>query len=118
MAQLMPEISICPRSSSKGSTDKKRIAAGAARRCSIRGRPYFLSSTLTPHQMWRWLAANRRRLESIFERRSALFPYTTLLGVAGRGGKPQTTRKHLRETIRSLGKHLICVPIRLYHESG
>src|ERR1039457_3501602 len=37
--------------------------------------------------------------------------------VALAGGKPQTTQKHLRETIRSLGKHLICVPIRLYHDA-
>jgi hypothetical protein len=32
---------------------RNRTAAGALRRSAIRGSPYFLSSTLTPHQMWR-----------------------------------------------------------------
>ena len=41
-----------PESSSSGSIERKRTAAGARRRWSIRGRPCRRFSTLTPHQMW------------------------------------------------------------------
>lgn len=59
MTQLMLFRLKAPRSSSKGSIDRNRTCAGASRRCSRRGSPCFLFSTLTPHQMFFWLEANR-----------------------------------------------------------
>jgi hypothetical protein len=51
----------CPKSSSSGSMERNRTAAGAARRWPIRGIPQALFSTLTPHQMCSCSAANRKR---------------------------------------------------------
>jgi len=36
----------------QGDAFKKRVRAGVLRKCSIRGIPYWRSSTLTPHQMF------------------------------------------------------------------
>jgi len=52
-------------SSSNGSIDKNRTAASADRRCSMRERPYFLSSTLTPHQMCLSLASPLAPVEAV-----------------------------------------------------
>ena len=43
-----PVRSTSPRSSNNGSMERNRFAAGALRKESSRGSPYFLSSTLTP----------------------------------------------------------------------
>src|ERR1035438_5937345 len=59
----MPDRSKSPRSSRSGSMERKRTAAGADRRSSIRGSPYRLSSTLTPHQIWRCFSAKHYALE-------------------------------------------------------
>ena len=70
IAQSIPEMSNRPRSSSSGSRERNRTAAGAARRSAIRGNPYFRSSTLTPHQMCRASAAKRSFVESCCCKRS------------------------------------------------
>src|SRR5713226_1761385 len=86
ITQVMPERSISPRSSSKGSTDRKRTLAGASRRSSTRGNPYFRSSTLTPHQIFSFSAANR-----------SLPP------------------EQVAQPLRSFSQHLIGVPVRRSH---
>ena len=65
-----------PRSSSRGSTDRKRTRAGALLRCLMRGRPYFRSSTLTPHQMCPARAAKASFVLSRSRRRSDPFVST------------------------------------------
>src|SRR5712664_735048 len=59
-----------PRSSNNGSTERKRTSAFVFRKSSIRGKPYFLSSTLTPHQMCRCSAAKRSFVLRSLRRRS------------------------------------------------
>src|SRR5271170_5482621 len=53
MTQSIPDKSIRPRLSSRGSTDRNRTAALVRRKVSIRGRPCSRSSTLTPHHALR-----------------------------------------------------------------
>ena len=88
MTQCIPPRLISPMSSSSGSIDRKRTAAGGCRRsCQPRAGRACRSSTLTPHQM-----------------------------LAPPAAKPRPRLKQVRAGGRPLCQHLIRVPVgRIHH---
>lgn len=76
MTQCMPERLILPTFSSSGSILKNLTRAGVPRRSSMRGTPYLLSSTLTPHQICGAIAASRSLVFSRSRRRQERFVRT------------------------------------------
>jgi hypothetical protein len=64
MTQSMPFTLSAPRSSRSGSTERNLTLAVVERSRSSRASPCFRSSTLTPHQMCDWSAAERSLVSS------------------------------------------------------